>query len=60
MSLLKLGTFKDITTPVAVECIIITGLLCGMAIFRHRANIVRLIQHTEKKTYIFKKGEMEK
>ncbi len=60
MSLNNLGAFRSITHPVAVECIIITGLLCGMALFRHRENMVRLIHHNEKKTYLFKKGEMEK
>lgn len=60
MSLNNLGTFKSITYPVAVECIVITGLLCALALFRHRENIVRLIHHNEKKTYLFKKGEMEK
>ncbi len=60
MSLLKIGTFRDITTPVAIECIILTGILCAMAVIRHRENIVRLINHNEKKTYLFKKGEMEK
>ena len=60
MSLLRLGFFKNITTPVAIECIILTGLLCTMAIVRHRENIVRLLEHNEKKTYLFKnKGEVK-
>ncbi|MBQ8955616.1 MAG: glycerol-3-phosphate 1-O-acyltransferase PlsY [Lachnospiraceae bacterium] len=59
MGAFRLGFFGSITTPVAIECDILTALMCGMAIFRHRQNIVRLAQHTEKKTYLFKKGEME-
>ncbi len=54
---LRLSTFSTITTPVAIECSVITGLLCAMAIFRHRENIVRLANHTEKKTYLFKHKE---
>ena len=58
MGALRLGSFVDITTPIAIECDVITGLLCAMAIYRHRENIVRLINHNEKKTYLFKnKGE---
>ncbi|MCR5773859.1 MAG: glycerol-3-phosphate 1-O-acyltransferase PlsY [Lachnospiraceae bacterium] len=59
MGALGLSTFKGITTPVAIECDILTAIFCGMTIFRHRGNIVRLINHNEKKTYIFKKGEMQ-
>ncbi|MBO5550535.1 MAG: glycerol-3-phosphate 1-O-acyltransferase PlsY [Lachnospiraceae bacterium] len=60
MGALRLGTFRNITTPVAIECAIVTALLCGMAIYRHRENIVRLIQHNEKKTYLTKKsGDQE-
>ena len=59
MGAFRLGFFGSITTPVEIECDILTAIMCGMAIFRHRQNIVRLAQHTEKKTYLFKKGEME-
>lgn len=57
MGALRLGFFSSITTPVAIECDILAGLLCAMAVFRHRENIARLLQHNEKKTYLFKKGE---
>ncbi len=58
MGALRLGHFKNLTTAGYIECVIITGLLCAMALFRHRENIIRLIHHNEKKTYIFNKGEM--
>lgn len=58
MGALRLGHFMNLTTAGYIECVIITGLLCAMAVFRHRENIIRLIHHNEKKTYIFNKGEM--
>lgn len=56
MGALRLGYFRNITAAGAIECDIVTAIFCGMALYRHRANIVRLIQHTEKKTYLSKKN----
>ena len=58
MSALAVGAYSGITPPVAIECDIIVALLCAMAIYRHRANIGRLLSHTEKKTYLRSKGEV--
>jgi glycerol-3-phosphate acyltransferase PlsY len=60
MGALTLHYFSNITPRGAVECDIITGVLCALAIAMHRDNIVRLLHHNEKKTYLLKKGEMEK
>lgn len=42
--------------PLAVAGLLIMGAL---AIFMHRENIVRLVKHTERKTYFFKKEPKE-
>lgn len=39
------------------ELYAVGGFLTAMAFIKHRANIVRLIQGTENKTYLFKKKE---
>lgn len=57
MGAMNLGYFKNITPELAIECDIVVGLLTAMALFRHRENIVRLMNHTEKKTYLHSKGE---
>ena len=58
MGAFNLGCFKSVTPAIAVECDILVGLLTFMALFRHRNNIVRLINHTEKKVYLKQKGEL--
>ena len=58
MGAFNLGCFKSVTPEIAMECDIIVGLLTIMALFRHRNNIVRLINHTEKKVYLKQKGEL--
>ncbi|MBQ9444797.1 MAG: glycerol-3-phosphate 1-O-acyltransferase PlsY [Lachnospiraceae bacterium] len=60
MGALTLHYFANITPSGAIECDVITGLLCALAIAMHKDNIARLLRHNEKKTYLFKKGEMEK
>ena len=52
MGAMNLGCFKNITPTVAIECDIVVGLLTVMALFRHRNNISRLLDHNEKKTYL--------
>lgn len=56
---LRFGFFGSITPALALECDIVVGLLCAMALFRHRANMVRLIRHEEKKTYLSKKNKQD-
>ncbi len=53
----RYGMFKNITPEIALECNIVVALLCAMAIFRHRKNIVQLFNGTEKKTYLSSKNK---
>ena len=55
----RLGCFGSITPQIALECDIVAALLCAMALYRHRENMVRLVSHTEKKTYLSKKNKQE-
>ena len=50
----QLGWYGQ-TQAVNIEMYVIQGLLTFMAIYRHRANIVRLMKGTESKTFLFKK-----
>ena len=47
--------FAGLTTAVTVEICILTFIISFMAIFRHRANIKRLLDGCERKTYLGKK-----
>ena len=47
--------FAGVTTAVTVEICILTFIISFMAIFRHRANIKRLLDGCERKTYLGKK-----
>ena len=40
-----------------IEMYIVVAAIVGLILFRHRENIVRLLNHTERKTYIFKKNK---
>ncbi|WP_026494777.1 glycerol-3-phosphate 1-O-acyltransferase PlsY [Butyrivibrio sp. WCD3002] len=42
-----------------IEMYIIAFLMTALAFYQHRANIKRLLQHCERKTYIFKKNKTE-
>lgn len=44
--------------PLLTEYYIIMFLLMCLAMWRHKTNIVRLINHTERKTYLFAKPEL--
>lgn len=44
-----------VTTPILVEMIVVSFLLGCLTVFMHRANIKRLLSHSEKKTYLTKK-----
>ncbi len=45
-----------LTGPALIECYIIVALMTAEMYFRHRSNILRLINKTERKTYLIKKG----
>ena len=45
------------TRPELTELYIIALVLMAMAYWRHRSNIVKLINGTERKTYLFHKPE---
>jgi len=40
-----------------IEMYMIALMMAALAFWQHRANIVKLAKHTERKTYIFKKNE---
>lgn len=52
--------FFDYSRPVLTEMYIITAILTGMAYYRHRSNIKRLLTGTERKTYLIHKDKDEK
>ena len=54
----QMGHFA-MTQPLLVELYILTALLTAMAYWKHRGNIVRLLQGTERKTYLFGKKNKE-
>ena len=63
-ALLMIGTIVlgqmgrlGLSGPTLTEMYILTAIILGEMIFRHRSNIARLIAGTERKTYIFKKNE---
>lgn len=55
----QLGVFEGMTQSNLIELYIVTAFLTGMAFWRHRANIVRLVKGEERKTYLFKKNKVE-
>lgn len=54
------GLFAGMTQERLIEMYVIAALLTAMAYWKHRANIVRLVQGKENKTYLFKKKKTEK
>ena len=58
---LGFGAFETVVdTPIMIEMMVITLVICSIAIIKHSENIKRLINHSERKTYIFKKNKEEK
>lgn len=53
----QMGVFGELSQTVLNEMYIITVLLAALAFWGHRANIVRLINKNERKTYLTKKNE---
>lgn len=55
----QLGVFGELSQAQLFEMYIISGALAGMAYWKHRENIVRLLHGEERKTYLFKKDKSE-
>ncbi len=53
------GFFEGMTQPALTEMYIVALLLMAMAFWRHRSNIKKLIEGTERKTYISKKNKLD-
>lgn len=53
----QLGVF-GMAQPVLNEMYAVAGCLAALAFFMHRANIVRLLHGTERKTYLTKKNQV--
>ncbi|MCM1569870.1 MAG: glycerol-3-phosphate 1-O-acyltransferase PlsY [Roseburia sp.] len=53
------GVFGQLTQGQLYEMYAITAVLTIMAYWKHRQNIVRLIQGKERKTYLFKKNKVD-
>lgn len=52
----QMGVFH-MSQPLLIEMYILGGIMMGLAYFRHRSNIVKLANHTERKTYLGKKNK---
>ncbi len=53
------GYLGNISQNILNEMYVIAFLLLLMAYWKHRENIKRLLKHTERKTYLFKKNKVE-
>ena len=53
----QMGLLGDMTQPMLFELYAIAIFLMAMAYWRHRSNIVKLINGTERKTFLVKKPE---
>ena len=55
----QLGVFGEMSQPQLFELYGIAAFLTVMAYWKHRENIVRLLQGKERKTYLFKKNKVD-
>ncbi len=55
----QMGVFGQITQPQLYEMYAITIFLTVLAFWKHRENIVRLMQGKERKTYLTKKNKVD-
>jgi len=57
----SLGVFSFDIMPFAakIEMYLIAIIMAVLAFWRHRSNIVKLMNGTERKTYIFKKNKVD-
>ncbi len=53
------GLFGGLSQIQLYEMYALSGILAGMAYWKHRENIVRLLHGNERKTYLFKKNKVE-
>ena len=53
------GYLGEMGQNTLLEMYVIAVLLMAMAYWKHRENIKRLLTHTERKTYLFKKNKVE-
>lgn len=53
------GFLEGMTQPALTEMYIVALLLMAMAFWRHRSNIKKLLEGTERKTYISKKNKLD-
>lgn len=53
----QFGYFDGASQAALIEMYVLTFLLMGLAYYQHRGNIVKLINGTERKTYLGKKPE---
>ena len=53
------GKLGNMTQGNLIEMYVLAFLLLIMAYWKHRENIKRLLTHTERKTYLFKKNKTE-
>lgn len=53
------GFLEGMTQPTLTEMYIVALLLMAMAFWRHRSNIKKLLEGTERKTYISKKNKLD-
>ena len=53
----QIGVFGELSQAVLNEMYVVTALLAALAFWGHRANIVRLMNKNERKTYLTKKNE---
>lgn len=59
MGIFRLGAFAPIPEMGLIEMYIVTFVIAALGYIRHAANIKRLLTHTERKTYVFKKNKKE-
>ncbi len=53
------GLFGGLSQAQLIELYVLSILLAGLAYWKHRENIVRLLQGNERKTYLSKKNKKE-
>ncbi len=53
------GVFAGMDQPRLYEMYVLSLLLAGLAYWKHRQNIVRLLQGNERKTYLLKKNKVD-
>lgn len=55
----QMGLLEGMTQPALNEMYIVALFLMAMAFWRHRSNIKKLLEGTERKTYISKKNKLD-